>query len=110
MVRLGPPGGPLPRECVRTGAAGARTRRSLGYHLLHLLILRPLVLCTPAETKILITVQIFFNNTLRCSDAASGWAGWALAQPDFGSSVNPTTTIHNIGTKVTQKLNSSKKA
>ena len=26
------------------------------------------------------------------SDAASGWAGWTLAHPEFGSSVNPTTT------------------
>ena len=34
------------RECVR---AGARTRRSLGHHLLHLLILRLLVLCAPAD-------------------------------------------------------------
>ena len=32
------------RECVSTGTVGARTRRSLGYHLLHLLILRPRVL------------------------------------------------------------------
>ena len=31
------------RECVRAGAAGARTRRSLGHHLLHPLILRLLV-------------------------------------------------------------------
>ena len=37
------------RECVRTGAAGARTRRSLGHQLLHLLILRLLVLCAPAD-------------------------------------------------------------
>ena len=29
------------RECVSTGAAGARTRRSLGHHLLHPLIFRP---------------------------------------------------------------------
>ena len=29
------------RECVNTGAAGAQTRRSLGHHLLHPLILRP---------------------------------------------------------------------
>ena len=29
------------RECVRAGAAGSRTRRSLGHHLLHPLILRP---------------------------------------------------------------------
>ena len=26
------------------------------------------------------------------SDAASGWAGWALAHPEFGSLVNPITT------------------
>ena len=26
-----------------------------------------------------------------CSDAANGWAGWALAHPEFGSSVNPIT-------------------
>ena len=37
------------KECVSTGAAGARTRRSLGHHLLHPLILRLLVLCAPAD-------------------------------------------------------------
>ena len=26
------------------------------------------------------------------SAAASGWAGWALANPEFGSSVDPITT------------------
>ena len=26
------------------------------------------------------------------SAAASGWAGWALAHPEFGSSFNPITT------------------
>ena len=26
------------------------------------------------------------------SDAACGWAGWALAHLEFGSSVNPITT------------------
>ena len=26
------------------------------------------------------------------SAAPSGWAGWALAHPEFGSSVNPITT------------------
>ena len=30
--------------------------------------------------------------TLQGSAAASGWAGWALAHPEFGSSVNPITT------------------
>ena len=35
------------------------------------------------------------------SDAASGWAGWALAHLEFGSSVNPITTrgadyVHHI--------------
>ena len=29
---------------------------------------------------------------LYCSDAASGWAGWALAHPEFWSSVIPITT------------------
>ena len=33
----------LARECVSTGAAGAQTRRSLGHHLLHPLILRLLI-------------------------------------------------------------------
>ena len=37
------------RECVSAGAAGARTRRSLGNHLLHPLILRVLVLCAHAN-------------------------------------------------------------
>ena len=37
------------RECVRAGAVGAGTRRSLEYHLLHPLILRLLVLCAPAD-------------------------------------------------------------
>ena len=27
------------------------------------------------------------------SDAPIGWAGWALAQPEIGSSVNPITTM-----------------
>ena len=29
---------------------------------------------------------------LRLSEAVSGWAGWALAHSEFGSSVNPITT------------------
>ena len=39
------------RECVSTGTVGARTHRSLGHHLLHLLILRLLVLCAPAVLR-----------------------------------------------------------
>jgi hypothetical protein len=39
----------LSRECVSMSAAGACTRRSLGHHLLHPLILRLLVLCAPAD-------------------------------------------------------------
>ena len=27
-----------------------------------------------------------------CGDAASGWAEWALAYPEFGSSINSITT------------------
>ena len=34
----------------------------------------------------------FTVQTVCSSDAASGWAGWALAHPEFGSSVNPITT------------------
>ena len=37
------------RKCVRAGAAGARTRRYLGHHPLHPLILRLLVLCAPSD-------------------------------------------------------------
>ena len=29
---------------------------------------------------------------VQSSAAASGWAGWALAHPEFGSSVKPITT------------------
>ena len=39
------------RECVSKGAAGAQTRRSLGHHLLRLLILRLQVLCAPAVLR-----------------------------------------------------------
>ena len=46
------------RECVSTDAAGAQTRRSLGHHLLHPLILRLLVLCAPADFE----AQIQFPN------------------------------------------------
>ena len=41
----------LIRECVRAGAAGSRTRRSLGHHLLHPLILRLVVLYAPAVLR-----------------------------------------------------------
>ena len=37
-------------------------------------------------------------------DAASGWAGWALAHPEFGSSVNPITTR---GADYTQHITAS---
>ena len=39
------------RECIRAGAVGARTSRSLGHQLLHPLILRLLVLCAPAVLR-----------------------------------------------------------
>ena len=32
----------------------------------------------------------FFSDMI-ASDATSGWAGWALAHPEFGSPVNPIT-------------------
>ena len=39
------------RECVSRGAAGEQTRRSLGHHLLHPLILKSLALCAPAVLR-----------------------------------------------------------
>ena len=36
------------------------------------------------------------KTTMFISAAASGWAGWALANPEFGSSVNPITTRGQI--------------
>ena len=45
--------------------------------------------------KFLHAEAIFFqliDLTYLLSAAASGWAGWALAHPEFGSSVNPITT------------------
>ena len=34
----------------------------------------------------------FSQTRSRVSAAAIGWAGWALAHPEFGSSFNPITT------------------
>ena len=36
--------------------------------------------------------QFLSGRGIYLSAAASGWAGWALAHPEFGSSVNPITT------------------
>ena len=56
------------------------------------------------EASVLITVKSrlltrvtnsksIFGQKVTRSDAASGWAGWALAPLEFGSSVNPITTM-----------------
>ena len=37
-------------------------------------------------------IDIYEGISLLFSAAASEWAGWALAHPEFGSSVNPITT------------------
>ena len=37
-------------------------------------------------------VYLFSNLYVQSSAAASGWTGWALAHPEFGSSVNPIKT------------------
>ena len=44
------------------GAAGAQTRRSLGHHLLHPLILRLLVLCAPADYEAASQDKILFRS------------------------------------------------
>ena len=49
----------------------------------------------PIHFEIINIVLVFLKFLcikLHSSDAASGWAGWALAHPEFGSSVNPITT------------------
>jgi hypothetical protein len=40
-----------PQTQISNGAAGAQTRKSLGDHLLHPLILRLLVLCAPTVLR-----------------------------------------------------------
>ena len=51
LVVLAPSKEYVCRECVSTGAAGARTRRFLEHHLLHPLILRLLVLLSSFSYK-----------------------------------------------------------
>ena len=46
-------------------------------------------LCPSLRNRVL---NEFSFSTVRVSDAASGWAGWALAHPEFGSSVHPIPT------------------
>ena len=41
-------------------------------------------------------IDIYEGISLLFSAAASEWAGWALAHPEFGSSVNPITTRGQI--------------
>ena len=41
------------------------------------------------------------------SDAASGGAGWALAHPEFGSSVYPITSITTRGADYVQCITAS---
>ena len=43
------------------------------------------------ESAILFSNLVYRMRTI-ISDAASGWAGWVLAHPEFGVSVNPIPT------------------
>ena len=57
-----------------------------------------------AEHSVISSRQHSYCHSLHSSDAASGWAGWALAHPEFGSSVNPIPTrgadyAHHINTR-----------
>ena len=36
--------------------------------------------------------QTGYGLWIKYNDTAIGWAGWALAHPEFGSLVNPITT------------------
>ena len=46
-----------------------------------------------SRSIILVLSQYLSKFSVVISDAASVWAGWALAHPKFGSSVNPNTTM-----------------
>ena len=47
-----------------------------------------------SENQLLQEIKI--NSKINFSDAASGWAGWALAHSEFGSSINPFTHVNDI--------------
>ena len=52
---------------------------------------------TPISCGVSGFIQCNFKTALApSSDAPSGWAGWALVHPEFGSSVNPITTRGQI--------------
>ena len=59
---------------------------------------KPLLFCSINKIiTILLVAELLCNFTkYQCSDAASEWAGWALAHPEFGSSVNPIKTRGQI--------------
>ena len=42
--------------------------------------------------QIRLQIKLLSIIDLSASDAVSGWAGWALAHPEFGSSVHPIPT------------------
>ena len=53
------------------------------------------------STRYSLFMPLQYRYPIYFSAAASGWAGWALAHPEFGSSVNPITTrgadyVHHI--------------
>ena len=72
----------LHRECVSTGAAGTRTHRSLGHHLLHPLILRLLVLCMCIVHPLILRPRaLFYRTDCICrseflTHALPWWWGW----------------------------------
>ena len=48
--------------------------------------------CSPSLVVGEVNFDEWNRKASQSSDAASGWAEWALAHPEFGSSINPITT------------------
>ena len=90
------------RECVSTGLAGARTRRSLGHHLLHPLILRPRALfdrtdCTRRSKFLTHTLQSFWIILLSpniCWEITNTIQHWRLGI--FGQIAKRCNFMHEI--------------
>ena len=44
---------------------------------------------------------------MQISDADSGWAGWDLAHPEFGVTVNPKYSNQGTGAKYAHRITAS---
>jgi hypothetical protein len=61
----------------------------VAYSLLKLGSLEKTVIASLFHSGLHSDTIVLWEKRFHISDAASGWAGWALAYPEFGSSVHP---------------------